>query len=164
MTLDSLYIGVPIGAFFCFLFIFFSFLNAGDAKPVRYFRQILLSCLIWTGGVVMMRMQIMPGMRFWFHVSVFGFLTVPIFMYAFLFYYVGDQKEWFPDRILHSYCGGNGDQCCHRSIYPGTGYYPVCRWKHWICLSSILGKLFICSCGGRCDRLYDSFGAQGNRQ
>ena len=41
--------------------------------------------------------------------------------------YVGDQKEWFPDRILHSYCGGNGDQCCHRSIYPGTGYYPVCR-------------------------------------
>ena len=74
MTLDSLYIGVPIGAFFCFLFIFFSFLNAGDAKPVRYFRQILLSCLIWTGGVVMMRMQIMPGMRFWFHVSVFGLL------------------------------------------------------------------------------------------
>ena len=73
LTLDSLYIGVPIGAFFCFLFIFFSFLNAGDAKPVRYFRQILLSCLIWTGGVVMMRMQIMPGMRFWFHVSVFGF-------------------------------------------------------------------------------------------
>ena len=164
MTLDSLYIGVPIGAFFCFLFIFFSFLNAGDAKPVRYFRQILLSCLIWTGGVVMMRMQIMPGMRFWFHVSVFGFLTVPIFDVCIFILYVGDQKEWFPDRILHSYCGGNGDQCCHRSIYPGTGYYPVCRWKHWICLSSILGKLFICSCGGRCDRLYDSFGAQGNRQ
>ena len=95
MTLDSLYIGVPIGAFFCFLFIFFSFLNAGDAKPVRYFRQILLSCLIWTGGVVMMRMQIMPGMRFWFHVSVFGFLTVPIFMYAFLFYMLEIKKNGF---------------------------------------------------------------------
>ena len=105
MTLDSLYIGVPIGAFFCFLFIFFSFLNAGDAKPVRYFRQILLSCLIWTGGVVMMRMQIMPGMRFWFHVSVFGFLTVPIFMYAFLFYMLeikknGFQKYLSRNRIL----------------------------------------------------------------
>ena len=87
----------------------------------------------------MMRMQIMPGMRFWFHVSVFGFLTVPIFMYAFYFI-CWRSKEWFPDRILHSYCGGNGDQCCHRSIYPGTGYYPVCRWKHWICLSSILGS------------------------
>ena len=100
MTLDSLYIGVPIGAFFCFLFIFFSFLNAGDAKPVRYFRQILLSCLIWTGGVVMMRMQIMPGMRFWFHVSVFGFLTVPIFMYAFLFYMLEIKKNGF----LTGYC------------------------------------------------------------
>ena len=100
LTLDSLYIGVPIGAFFCFLFIFFSFLNAGDAKPVRYFRQILLSCLIWTGGVVMMRMQIMPGMRFWFHVSVFGFLTVPIFMYAFLFYMLEIKKNGF----LTGYC------------------------------------------------------------
>ena len=100
MTLDSLYIGVPIGAFFCFLFIFFSYLNAGDAKPVRYFRQILLSCLIWTGGVVMMRMQIMPGMRFWFHVSVFGFLTVPIFMYAFLFYMLEIKKNGF----LTGYC------------------------------------------------------------
>ena len=100
MTLDSLYIGVSIGAFFCFLFIFFSFLNAGDAKPVRYFRQILLSCLIWTGGVVMMRMQIMPGMRFWFHVSVFGFLTVPIFMYAFLFYMLEIKKNGF----LTGYC------------------------------------------------------------
>ena len=95
MTLDSLYIGVPIGAFFCFLFIFFSFLNASDAKPVRYFRQILLSCLIWTGGVVMMRMQIMPGMQFWFHVSVFGLLTVPIFMYAFLFYMLEIKKNDF---------------------------------------------------------------------
>ncbi len=95
MTLDSLYIGVPIGAFFCFLFIFFSFLNASDVKPVRYFRQILLSCLIWTGGVVMMRMQIMPGMQFWFHVSVFGLLTVPIFMYAFLFYMLEIKKNDF---------------------------------------------------------------------
>ena len=70
------------------------------AKPVRYFRQILLSCLIWTGGVVMMRMQIMPGMRFWFHVSVFGFLTVPIFMYAFLFYMLEIKKNGF----LTGYC------------------------------------------------------------
>lgn len=95
LTLDSLYIGVPIGAFFCFLFIFFSFLNAADAKAVRYFRQILLSCLIWTGGMVMMRMQIMPGIRFWFHVSVFGLLTVPIFMYAFLFYMLEIRKNGF---------------------------------------------------------------------
>ena len=100
MTLDSLYIGVPIGAFFCFLFIFFSFLNAADAKAVRYFRQILLSCLIWTGGMVMMRMQIMPGIRFWFHVSVFGLLTVPIFMYAFLWV----QKHYFRHSIGFSYC------------------------------------------------------------
>ena len=149
MTLDSLYIGVPIGAFFCFLFIFFSFLNAGDAKPVRYFRQILLSCLIWTGGVVMMRMQIMPGMRFWFHVSVFGFLTVPIFMYAFLFYMLEIKKNGF----LTGYC---------IATVVAMGINVVT--EVWICLSSILGKLFICSCGGRCDRLYDSFGAQGNRQ
>lgn len=164
MTLDSLYIGVPIGAFFCFLFIFFSFLNAGDAKPVRYFRQILLSCLIWTGGVVMMRMQIMPGMRFWFHVSVFGFLTVPIFMYAFLFYMLEIKKNGF----LTGYCIATvvamGINVVTEVFIPEPDIIRYARWKHWICLSSILGKLFICSCGGRCDRLYDSFGAQGNRQ
>ena len=48
----------------------------------------------------MMRMQIMPGMRFWFHVSVFGFLTVPIFMYAFLFYMLEIKKNGF----LTGYC------------------------------------------------------------
>ena len=95
MTLDSLYIGVPIGAFFCFLFIFFSFLNAVDTKPVRYFRQILVSCLIWTGSAVMMRMQVLPGLKFWFHVSVFALLMVPVFMYAFLFYMLDIKKRGF---------------------------------------------------------------------
>lgn len=127
MTLDSLYIGVPIGAFFCFLFIFFSFLNAGDAKPVRYFRQILLSCLIWTGGVVMMRMQMHAGDAVLVSCVGIRIFDGTDFYVCIFILYVGDQKEWFPDRILHSYCGGNGDQCCHRSIYPGTGYYPVCR-------------------------------------
>lgn len=127
MTLDSLYIGVPIGAFFCFLFIFFSFLNARGCKTGQVFQtdSFILSDLDWrcsndayadhAGDAVLVScvgIRIFDGTDFY----------VCIFIL-----YVGDQKEWFPDRILHSYCGGNGDQCCHRSIYPGTGYYPVCR-------------------------------------
>ena len=107
----------------------------------------------------MMRMQIMPRIRFWFHVSVFGFLTVPIFMYAFLFYMLEIKKNGF----LTGYCIATvvamGINVVTEVFIPEP---DIIRYA-----DGSIGydcQLFICSCGGRCDRLYDSFGAQGNRQ
>lgn len=85
MGVNNLFIGIPIAALCGFLFLFFSFLNARRAKAVYIFQCIILACLVWTGGSVMMRMQLHPGIHFWFHVSLLGLLLLPIVIYSFLF-------------------------------------------------------------------------------
>ena len=81
----NLYIGVPMGAFFCSLFLLFCFFNTIKTKTVRYLRAVLASCLMWTGGVSLMRLQIFPGIGFWHQFALCGMLMIPVFMYAFLF-------------------------------------------------------------------------------
>ena len=86
MTLDrNLYIGVPVGAFLCSLFLLFCFFNTMKSRTVRSLRAVLTSCLVWTGGAILMRLQVFPGIRFWHNFALFGLLVIPVFMYAFLF-------------------------------------------------------------------------------
>lgn len=49
MTLDrNLYIGVPVGAFLCSLFLLFCFFNTMKSRTVRSLRAVLTSCLVWS--------------------------------------------------------------------------------------------------------------------
>lgn len=89
----NLYLTIPFSALCCYLFLLFSFFNAPGTKPVRYFRAILISCLCWTGGASLMRLQVMPGIRFWFHVSIIGLLFMPICIFYFLFYIIEIDKR-----------------------------------------------------------------------
>lgn len=85
MNIDNLFISIPIAALCCYIFLFFSFLNAKRAKSVHIFQMIILACLAWTAGSVMMRIQLSPGYEFWFQISLLGMLLLPITLYAFLF-------------------------------------------------------------------------------
>lgn len=85
MSAKYLYIGIPVVTMCCYLFLFFAFLNARRSKAVHFFQSIVLSCLIWTVGSVLMRMDLQPGNNFWFHVSMLGVLLLPIAIYGFLF-------------------------------------------------------------------------------
>lgn len=80
-----LYIGIPVVTMYCYMFLFFAFLNARRTKVVYFFQAIVLSCLIWTVGSVLMRMDLRPGNNFWFHVSMLGVLLLPVAIYGFLF-------------------------------------------------------------------------------
>lgn len=83
----DLYIGIPIGAFLCYLFLMFCFFNISEDTPaVRYLRAVLAAFLLWTGGSVLMRLQVSPGMQFWYHVSLLGLFIIPVGIYGFLFY------------------------------------------------------------------------------
>lgn len=93
MLANNLFIGIPIGALFCFLFILFCFLNMSKSKLVRYFRLVLVSCILWSGGVVFMRMQLAPGGDFWFQVSLSGMLLIMVSMYFFLFEILQIRKK-----------------------------------------------------------------------
>ena len=89
----NLYIGVPMGAFFCSLFLLFCFFNTMRTKTVRYLRAVLASCLMWTGGVSLMRLQIFPGIGFWHQFALCGMLMIPVFMYAFLFSFLKIERH-----------------------------------------------------------------------
>lgn len=95
MGLNSLYIEVPIGTLCCFLFLFFSFMNTPRTKPVRAMQFILLSCILWTGGDLFVRLHFYPGIRFWYNVSLFGLLLIPVCTYYFLFQILDIQNNRF---------------------------------------------------------------------
>ena len=81
----NLYIGVPVGAFLCSLFLLFCFLNTMKSQTIRFLRAVLTSCILWTGSVFLMRMQMFPGVAFWHYMALLGLLMIPVFMYGFLF-------------------------------------------------------------------------------
>lgn len=103
MVLDrNLYIGVPLGAFCCSLFLLFCFFNTMRTQTVRYLRAVLTCCLVWTGSVSLMRLQIFPGIGFWHHCALLGLLLLPVFMYGFLFSFLKISEH---NRLLFIYGG-----------------------------------------------------------
>ena len=101
MTLDrNLYIGVPVGAFFCSLFLLLCFFNTMRSKTVRSLRAVLTCCLMWTGGVILMRLQVFPGIFFWHNFALLGLMMIPVFMYAFLFGFLQITEH---DALVYTY-------------------------------------------------------------
>lgn len=89
VLIKNIYIGIPMAALICYLFLLFCFLNVAEkSSEVRDLKAILSALLSWTGGAVLMRLQISPGIQFWYHVSLMGLFTIPILIYDFLFHYL----------------------------------------------------------------------------
>ena len=61
---------------------------------------MLTSCLVWTGGAILMRLQVFPGIRFWHNFALFGLLVIPVFMYAFLFAFLEITEH---DALIYIY-------------------------------------------------------------
>lgn len=89
----NLYIGIPMGAFCCSLFLLFCFFNARKNTTIHFVRGTLVSLLLWTGGVTLMRLQASPGVNFWHHFSIIGLLFTPILVYAFMMNVLGIENR-----------------------------------------------------------------------
>ena len=99
VLIKNIYIGIPMAALICYLFLLFCFLNVAEkSSEVRDLKAILSALLSWTGGAVLMRLQISPGIQFWYHVSLMGLFTIPILIYGFLFHYLDIRGK---DRFLY---------------------------------------------------------------
>lgn len=62
VLIKNIYIGIPMAALICYLFLLFCFLNVAEkSSEVRDLKAILSALLSWTGGAVLMRLQIKPG-------------------------------------------------------------------------------------------------------
>ena len=96
----NLYIGIPLGAFCCSLFLLFCFFNTMRNRTIRGLRLVLTACLIWTGGVSLMRLGIFPGITFWHNFALLGLLMIPVFMYVFLFGFLEITEH---DALIYIY-------------------------------------------------------------
>lgn len=89
---------IPIIALLCYTFLLFAFMAAKKNRIINAFLVILIVLILWTGGSFCMRMQLWPGINFWYDVSIFGLTLLP---YAFLNFVseFADLKNVMVNRI-----------------------------------------------------------------
>lgn len=82
----NFYIVISIVTFASYMFLSSCFIGTSrDERVMYYLRVILAALLCWTGGSLLMRLQISPGEQFWYHFSMVGLFVIPIAIYGFLF-------------------------------------------------------------------------------
>ena len=64
------YISVNITALSCFSLMFVTFLAAKKTPEIKSFLLVLADCILWSGGSILMRLQMWPGVNFWYTVSL----------------------------------------------------------------------------------------------
>ena len=133
-----------MAALICYLFLLFCFLNVAEkSSEVRDLKAILSALLSWTGGAVLMRLQISPGIQFWYHVSLMGLFTIPILIYGFLFHYLDIRGK---DRFLYGCMAvtvstaGSADHGEWRYILPLS-----CKNRHLVAGSSRDISVSVCN-------------------
>ena len=77
----SSYVFISLAALYCYLFFLVIFLPAKKNKLIVHFMLVLITMILWTGGSLLMRIQMLPSYRFWYHVSLTGIWMLP---YAYL--------------------------------------------------------------------------------
>ncbi|MBQ0078663.1 MAG: diguanylate cyclase [Eubacterium sp.] len=78
---ELMYTTVPAIAFLCNLFLFSTLLTAKKNKAVYAFMGMLITFCAWTGGALFMRMELEPGVWFWWKVSLTGIFVAPYMIY-----------------------------------------------------------------------------------
>lgn len=85
----SSYTFISIIALYCYTFFLIAFLPAKRTRMIQDFIRVLLLLVLWTGGSLLMRLQMWPSYQVWFHISLAGICCLP---YAY-FCYVRDFLE-----------------------------------------------------------------------
>ncbi|MDO4176531.1 MAG: diguanylate cyclase [Bacillota bacterium] len=64
--------------------IFISFIAAKKTSVVKTFVALLVSFILWTGGSILMRLQVAPGLTFWYYVSILALFCIADLTYIFV--------------------------------------------------------------------------------
>lgn len=94
------FFAVPMIALISYLFLFISFMSAKKSKLINSFIHLLGCGILWTGGSLLMRMQMWPSVKVWFDVSIIGLIMFTYFLWLFAFHYTESKKTplkyiWF---------------------------------------------------------------------
>ncbi len=80
-SVPFLYINVI--AMCCYALMFTAFLAAKKNAEIRSFIMVLLGFMFWTGGSILMRLQVFPGVDFWYYVSIMALFSIALLLYFF---------------------------------------------------------------------------------
>ncbi len=83
------FIYIPITALCCYIFLLLAFMAAKKNSIIRSFMVLLVAFAVWTAGSLFMRMQLYPGVDFWYEFSIAGLFSIPLFLYNFVYAFVG---------------------------------------------------------------------------
>lgn len=92
---------ISVIALFCYTFLFMTMVAARKSKLINSFLLVLFAMILWTGGSLLMRMELWPDLTaFWSNVSVFGLLLLGYALFNFAYTYVGSKNilvkyAWF---------------------------------------------------------------------
>ncbi len=80
-SVPFLYINVI--AMCCYALMITAFLAAKKNAEIRSFIMVLTGFMLWTGGSILMRLQIYPGVAFWYYVSILALFALPLLLFYF---------------------------------------------------------------------------------
>ena len=78
------FIFVNITALSCFVLMFVTFLASKKTPEIWAFLAVLLDCILWSGGSILMRLQMWPSMNFWYTVSLVALFSMELIFYYFV--------------------------------------------------------------------------------
>ena len=81
-NIPFLYINVT--ALCCFALMFVTFLATKKTPEIWAFMAVLLDCILWSGGSILMRLRMWPGLRFWYAVSLVALFSMELLFYLFV--------------------------------------------------------------------------------
>lgn len=96
---QALFLYIPLAALLLNAFLFLTCLSAKKNSLINTFLLLLLTFTAWTSGAFFMRLQLWPGVDFWYIVSTTGVFLTPIVYYLLIYHYTG-QKGTFVKRML----------------------------------------------------------------
>lgn len=75
---------INVVALCCFAVMFVTFLAAKKTREIWAFLAVLADCILWVGGAILMRMQMWPGLGFWYAVSLVALFSMELLFYIFV--------------------------------------------------------------------------------
>ena len=64
--------------------IFISFIAARKTSEIKAFIALLTAFMLWTSGSILMRLQVYPGLEFWYYVSILALFCIADLTYIFV--------------------------------------------------------------------------------
>lgn len=80
----SSFIFISITALYFYTFLMLAFLTAKKSRLISDFIAVLSTMILWTGGSLLMRLQVFPSYKLWYHLSLMGIWLVPYAYFCFI--------------------------------------------------------------------------------